>query len=191
MKIQISESFEKSLVKLAQHHTWWYKTYSFLRWDVWYFFSNIWKFRKELYQHRWWDYHFTLQMLYRSIAIMEKGMHNGLEVRQSRDKKIQKMQRLMELLKNRIDDIYIEKAEKELGSLIMYDWEFEDIGNGCSRLIDKETHEEKEHNNKVFKRSREIEETEWEELWEILKGTKYSKQYGEEYDGGDIRNWWD
>ena len=191
MKIQFADSFTKSLKTMVNHQTWWYKTYEFIRWDIWHFFKNIWRFRKELYSHRWWDSRFTLEMLERSLIIMEKGMHGGLEVRESRDKKIQKMQRAIELLKNRREDNYIERAEGELGNLIMKDWEVEDIGDGLSQLVDKDTPEEKEHNQKVFQRTREIEETEWEELWEIFKGTRYSKKYDKKYDGTDIRGWWD
>lgn len=191
MKVQFADSFTKSLERLVTHQTWWYKTYEFIRWDIWRFFSNIWKFRKELYNHCWWDYHFTLEMLERSLIIMEEGMHNGLEVRESRDTKIQKMQRAIQLLQNRREDNYTERVESELGQLVLHDWEFEDVGNGLSRLVDKDTSEEKEHNRKVFQRSREIEEAEWKELWEIFKGTRYSKQYGKKYDGTDMRGWWD
>lgn len=192
MKVQFADSFTKSLERLITHQTWWYKTYEFIRWDIWRFFSNVWKFRKELYNHRWWDYQFTLEMLERSLIIMEKGMHTGLEVRESRDKKIQKMQRAIQLIQNVRMDTYIEQAEAELGKIIHHDWQFEEVyADGFSELVDKNTSEEKEHNQRVFQRSHEIEKEEWNELWEIFKGTKYSKQYGKKYDGTDMRSWWD
>lgn len=191
MKVQFADSFTKSLKRMIRHQTWWYKTYEFIRWDIWHFFKNIWRFRKELYSHRWWDYRFTLEMLERSLIIMEEGMHDGLEVRESRDKKIQKMQRAIELLQNRREDNYTERAESELGNLIMRDWEFEDVGDGLYQIKDTDTIDEKEHNRRVFQRSHEIEEAEWKELWEIFKGTRYSKQYGKKYDGTDMRSWWD
>jgi hypothetical protein len=218
MKLNITDTFTKSLKRLVMHQSWWYKTYSFLRWDMWRFFSNIWKFRKELYEHRWWDYHFTLQMLYRSIAIMEKGMHNGLEIRQNRDKKIQKMQRLMELLDNKINDNYTELAEKELGyELVMRGFEFEEIdradenGEKLYQLVDNETDEEKELNRKIFDKARELEEVQWDEIWEILKGKKYGdgseqlldimqektttdnkeQDWNDWFDGTGLRGWWD
>jgi hypothetical protein len=218
MKINITDAFTKSLKRMINHRSWWYKTYSFLRWDVWYFFSNIWKFRKELYEHRWWDYHFTLQMLYRSISIMENGMQNGLEVRETRDKKIQKMQRLLYLLENKIDDKYIDIAEKELGyDIVLHDWKFKEIDRLDSdreplyELIDKDTPEEKEKNNKIFDKAREIEEQQWNEIWEILKGKNYGdgseqlldvmqeksitdnkeKDWDDWFDGSGLRGWWD
>ena len=219
MKINILNSFVKSLNKFNMSESWWYKTYSFFRWDLWAFLSNIWKFRKELYEHRWWDYHFSLQMLYRSIYIMEKGMHGGLEVRESRDKKIQKMQRLLKLLDNNINDKYIDIAEEELGyQLIMKGFEFEEIdktdsnGEKLYELLDNETEEEKELNRKIFDKSKEIEENEWIEIWEILKGqsnkdfsnqlidiiqekevegSDVKKDWNDIFDGTGLRGWWD
>lgn len=198
---------------------WWYKVYEFFRYDIWYFIGNIWKFRKELWEHRWWDYTFTLQMLYRSISIMEKEMHNGLEVEESRNKKIQKMQRLLELLNNKINDRYIEIAEKELGyEMILNGFDFEEIdetdsnGEKLYRMVDNETDEEKELNQKIFDRSREIEESEWSEIWRILEGqnigdynnqmldimqdkkinsTNRKSEWNDWFDGTGLRGWWD
>lgn len=192
MKIEFADTFTKSLKKLIWHQHWLYKTYSFLRWDLWHFFKNIWRFRSELYHHNWWDYRFTLNMLERSLTIMEEGMASkGWEVRETREPKVNAMRRALELLKNNREDNYTERAELELGPLVMHDWEFEDVGNGNHKLVDKDTPEEKEHNRKVFDRARELEENEWKELWEIFKGTKNSKKYGNKYDGTDMRAWWD
>jgi hypothetical protein len=219
MKINISGRFLTSLSKLTTYDSWWYKMYSFFRWDLWAFIGNIWKFRRELYQHRWWDYNFTLQMLRRSVSIMEKGMHNGLEIRVSRDKKIKKMQRLIELLDNKIEDKYIELAEKELGNqLVFRGFQFEEIneidtdGEKLYELIDDETEEENKLNKLIIDRSREIEETQWSEIWEILKGQSgeelsgqildmaqeksnelvdFEKNWDDVFDGTGLRGWWD
>ena len=40
-----------------------YKIWEFFRRGLPTFFKNIWKFRKELYSHDWWDYTFTLEIL--------------------------------------------------------------------------------------------------------------------------------
>lgn len=193
--------------------SWFYKVYSFFRWDLWHFFGNIWRFRKELWNHNWWDYHFTLEMLYRSISIMEKGMHDGLEIPETRYKKIQKMQRLLELLDNQINDRYIELAEKELGyEMIMKGFEFKEVdktdsnGEPLYELIGNETEEEAELNRKIFDKCREIEETQWKEIWEILKGQEHTeyinmvqhkstevsqKDWNDWFDGTGLRGWWD
>lgn len=218
MKVNITDTFAKSLKKLINHDSWLYKTYSFFRWDLWGFLSNIWKFRKELWEFRWWDYHFTLQMMRRSFTIMEKEMHDGLEVRESRDKKIKQMQRLIKLLDNNIEDRYIELAEKELGYEIVFKgFEFGEIdkldsnGEKLYQMVDNETDEERKLNKAIYDRSREIEEEQWKEIWRILEGqnvgdysnqmlsvmqlketeNKEEKDWNDWFDGTGLRGWWD
>jgi hypothetical protein len=221
MNVNITDTFTKSLKTLIRHNTWWYKTYQVVRYDFWYFLGNIWKFRKELWDHRWWDYRFTLDMLYRSISIMEKGMHNGLEIKLTRDKKIQKMQRLLQLLDNKINDKYLELTEQELGyEMICKGFDFKEVdetnetGENLYKLVDNETEEERELNRRLIERSREIEESEWSEIWEIIKGQdhkdyswdsidvtpeqedskqteKQQKDWDDWFDGSGLRGWWD
>jgi hypothetical protein len=111
----------------------------------------------------------------------------------SRGKKVVKIKRALELLKHKLDDDYIQRAEVELGELSRNPIRFEPI-EGKEELysmVDDDTPAEKKHARKVYKRARVIEEKEWKELWDIFKGTKFSKMYGEEYDGTDLRGWWD
>ena len=210
MKIEFADSFGDSIKTLIRHNSWWYKTYSTIRYDIPIFFKNIYRFRKMLWNHRWWDYRYTLEALQTSLEIMEKKMHDGMEVRESREKKIAKMQRAIQILKNINDDNYIEIAEAELGKLVRYDWEFEDCEDrpGYSKLVDKESSAEKRHNHKVFSRARKLEAMEWKELWAIFEGQnirgykKLSKSltpeehknrdvWNEWFDGSDMRGWWD
>ena len=192
MDVQITDTFTKSLKRLMWHESKVYKFYSLFRYDIPNFLKNIWLFRKELRKHQWWDYRFTLDILERSLTIMEAGMSTkGMEVNETREPKVKAMRRALELLRNNKEDNYIAKAEAELGELVMHDWEFEETDNGNYRLLDKDTAEEKAHNRKVFQRAKEIEDAEWKELWEIFKGTRYSKRYGKKYDGTDMRSWWD
>jgi len=188
MKIQFTDSFNESLKKLIWHQHWLYQTYALFRYDIPLFFKNIWRFRRELWDHQWWDYRYTLNMLERSLTIMERGIsERGIESDYSRDPKVEAMRRALELLRNNREDNYIQKAEVELGPLSKWDWEVD--SDGC--MIDRDTPEQKEHNKAVFKKAREIEDKEWKELWEIFKGTKNSKKYGKKYDGTDMRAWWD
>lgn len=210
MKVEFADSFGDSLKTLIRHNTRWYKIYQTIRYDIPSFVKNIYRFRKMLWNHRWYDYRYTLEALQTSLEIMEKKMHDGMEVRESRDKKIAKMQRAIQILKNINDDCYIEMAEGELGKLIMYDWEFEDVPDrpGYSSLVDKETKYEKRHNRKVFNLARKLEQTEWKELWKIFEGQDirgYKKlrksksaeemiqtdSWNEWFDGSDMRGWWD
>jgi hypothetical protein len=108
------------------------------------------------------------------------------------------MRRVVELIKNYNEDNYIEMAEKELGELMIHDWEFEDVPDkpGFSQLVDNDTDEERVHNRKVFDRARELEKQEWDELFVILKGQDYTKfdkdiDWYEQFDGSGIKGWWD
>jgi len=208
MKVEFTDSFGDSLKTLIRHESWWYKIYQTIRYDIPSFVKNIYKFRKVLWEHRWYDYRYTLQALQTSILIMEKEMHRGNEVAESRDKKIAKMQRAIELIQHIMDDDYIDRVEEEFGSLIMHDWEFEDCEDrpGSSRLIDKETPAEKAHNKKIFNAARNLADKEWRELWNIFKGQsnldwnrykktlkpdEISEAYNQWFNGSDMRGWWD
>ena len=189
MDVQITDSFTKSLKRLMWHESKVYKVYALFRYDIAHFLKNIWRFRKELWSHAWWDYRFTLNMLERSLTIMEKGMsEKGMEVSESREPKVKKMRRVLELLKNSREDNFIERAEQELGELKLSEWQFELLENGNRRLIEDESEKDKKHNRKVYQRARQIEEKEWKELWGIFKGTYKT---WENFDGTDMRGWWD
>lgn len=207
MKVEFADSFSKSIKRLIRHNTWWYKTYSLFRYDLPRFFKNIWKFRKGLWNHYWFDHHGTLRFLEIGLTDMaDRIERDGLEVDSSRLKKVAKMRRAVELIKNYNEDNYIEMAEKELGEIVLHEWEFEDVEGkpGYSRLVDNDTEEEKDHNRKVFERAHEIEESEWNELFTILKGRPspefqmfLDKSENKEsawdnwFDGSGMRGWWD
>jgi hypothetical protein len=191
MKVEASDTFFESLERLAWYDTKLWKVWEFIKITIPRFFKNIWRFRKELAHHEWWDYRYTLEMLYRSLVIMESKMHDGMEIRETRDKKVEKMQRAIQLLKHKLDDDYTARIEAELGKLILHDWEFEKLENGNHRLIDNDTPAERKHNRMIFKEAHKLEDKEWIELWNILKGTKYSKTWGDAFDGTDMRGWWD
>jgi len=190
MKVEATDSFFESLERLAWYDTKLWKAWDFIKLTIPRFFKNIWRFRKELASHEWWDYRYTLEMLYRSLSIMViKLESDGIEVDSSRDKKVASIKRALELLKHKLDDDYTERVEAEFGELIMRDWEFELLENGNHRVIDNDTPAERKHNRKIFRESHKLEDKEWIELWNILKGTKYSKTWGDTFDGTDMRGW--
>jgi hypothetical protein len=199
METQFADSFGDSLKTMIRHNTWWYKTYELFRYDLPRFFKNIWRFRKPLWNHYWWDHHGSLTFLEVTFTHMSNNVEkHGNEIDETRLKKVAAMRRVVELIKNYNEDNYIDMAENELGSLILHDWEFEPVPDkpGYSQLVDKDTTEEKEHNRKVFERSREIQEQEWDELFVILKGQDYTKfdkdiDWNKQFDGSGLRGWWD
>jgi len=175
MDVQFTDSFFKSLKTLNRHQTWWYKTYEMFRYKIPYFIENVWYFRKELWEHRSWDYTYSLSMLKRSLTKLVHTLEfYGQEVEESRMEKVKNIKRAIYLIDNMREDEYIKQAETELGNLKNSDWDLDDYRD--------DTPEEREHNMNVFQRARQIEEAEWKELWKIMKGGK--KDWG-------MRGWWD
>ena len=207
MEVKFADTFSKSLKRLIWHESKIYKFYAFFRYDIGRFVRNVWRFRKALNRHYWWDHHGSLMFMETALTHMADNLEkHGLEIDGPRLKKVAKMRRAVELIKNYNQDNYIEMAEAELGEIIHHEWEFEEVPDnpGFSRLIDKDTPEEAEHNRKVFARAREIEEAEWAELWPILQGQN-SKHFtmiqdltGDAdsawdnwFDGSGMKGWWD
>ena len=199
MKNKLTESVVDYFKNFYWENTKIYESYSFLRRDVPRFFKNFWKFRKALYNHYWFDHHGLLMFVETALEDMSKNIEEkGCEVDSSRLKKIEKMRRVVELIRNYNQDRYIEMAESELGELVLHPWEFIPVEGKPElyELKDKDTPEEKKHNRKIFKRSSEIGEHEWIELFEILKGQDYSKfpkdeDFDKHFDGSGLRGWWD
>jgi len=210
MKVGFEDSFFDSLKRLNRHGTWWYKTYEFFRYDIWRFFGNIWRFRKELYDFYPWDYSYNLSLFRRSLELTGDYLENkGIEENTSRIKKVAKIREAIVLLKNIRKDSHIDKAEAELGKLVLNGWDFEPSKDhpGSMVMIDNDTEEEKEHNSKVFARANEIQEEEWKLLWKIIQGQdheEYRKDYekmkesgnaenawNDWFDGSGIKSWWD
>lgn len=168
--------------------------------DIVRFFKNIWYFRKELYHFRWYDYHYMLQMMRKSLEIMAKNVEEkGWEVDSSRLKKVAKMKRAIEIIKNFDGIDHIELAEKELGELRKYEMKFVPLETDPTlfEMVTDESEEDKQHNKKVYARAREIEQEEWNELWEIFKGQDIKKykpkkqDWDDWFDGSGMNNWWD
>lgn len=211
MKIQFADTFSESLKTLIWHEGRLYKTYAFFRYDISRFVKNVWRFRKALSNHYWWDHHGTLMFMETGLTHMADNLEiHGNEVDGPRMKKVAAMRRAVEIIKNYNQSNYIEMAESELGPIYLHDWEFEEVPDkpGYSRLVENETPKEKKHNRKVFNRSSEIEEQEWKELWDILKGQNHAeykkivKNATEEqrknddlwnnwYNGTGLNGWWD
>lgn len=207
MEVKFADTFSASLKRLIWHESKIYKFYSFFRYDIGRFVKNVWRFRNALSSHYWWDHHSNLQFMEIGLTHMADNLEkHGLEVDGPRLKKVAKMRRAVELIKNYNQDNYIEMAEAELGEIVHHEWEFEPVPDKPEffQLIDKDTPEEAEHNRKVFKRAREIGEAEWAELWVILQGqdtnqftmfqdkaTDKDSAWDNWFDGSGMRGWWD
>ena len=212
MDIRFADSFSKSLKRLIWHESRVYKFYDFFRRDIGRFVKNVWRFRKALANHYWWDHHGTVMFMETALTHMADNLEKRvMEVDESRLKKVSKMRRAIEIIKNYNESNYIEMAEAELGPIYHHEWEFEPVPDkpGYSQLVDNETPEEKRHNRKVYNRAREIEEQEWKELFTILHGQnhkEYSKLFKKArkegmrddrdlwnnwFNGTGLKGWWD
>ena len=148
------------------------------------FFKNVWRFRKPLYEFRWWDYHSLLQFMQIAIEHMEdKTKTKSTEVDSTRIPKAAKMERASEILKNQLDNyVYMDMAEEKCGELIHRDGDFIPLDSDGNSFTyeDNLTDEERKHNGEVFAYSAELEKKEWEEFCSIIKDKKTG-----------LKSWWD
>ena len=210
MKLSITNRFLKSFAEMKNRQTFIWKGLDFIRYGIPNFIKNIWLFRKALFNYRWWDHRGVMEFMSISFGDMSKNVDiKGNEVEISRKKKVSKMIAAQYILERFVNDDFIELAEKELGEIPYKPLEFKPVEDrpGYYEIVDDDTAEEKEHKDKVYKRSRELEEQMWAQLWDILKGQDFSKfkdvsenikDYEEQYkhwedkfDGSGLRGWWD
>ena len=208
MKVKLARTFFESYGEMINRQRWYWKLWDLFRYDIPKFFFNIWLFRKNLWNHTWYNGDSSiLPWVKTTVDDMTWRIEKyGMEVEESRMKKVAKMKRLSYLIEVYANDAFIEEAEKELGfEYIYHNFEFEEIpdktydnplGEKNEKLYtfkENETPEEKASNKKLLKRSHEIQKEYWEELCSIIKGPDYDalRESGEEHDGSDIRSWWD
>ena len=161
------------------------------------FIKNAWLFRKALSNFHWWDYNALILFMNTGINKMADGIESkGNEIKTTKMKKVTKMRRACEILQNHIDDNYITMAENILGKCYYSEPEFVPLEDrpGLFSYEDNLTEEQRDHNSKVFLKSREIEVEEWNEFCDILKGQGdffEQEEWEEKYDGSGLKDWWD
>jgi len=211
MEVKFADSFSKSIEKIIRANRWYNKAWSWICYDVPHFWKNVWKFRAALSKHYWWDYSGTLKFMEIAINDIVTNVElKGLEIDESRLKKVTAMKRVVEILKHISEDSYIEMSEAKHGKVIFHGFEFEDAKDhpGYYQLVDNETPKERNHNSKVYEYARKLEEQEWKELWKLLEGQYYKDyektvkhltpeerrkddHYYEWFDGSGLKGWWD
>lgn len=176
MEIHFTQSFFDSLKKISRGNRWYVRVYDLFRYKLPWFFRNLWQFKGELWYFRTWDSGYNLSLFRRSLELTANNIEkNGMEIEESRDKKVVKMRRVIEILKHFGDGgDFIELAEKELGVI-----QSKNIFDAINK-----------HDSSVFKRSDEIEKEMWAELWGIIKGEN-GPDGKRMLNGSDMRGWWD
>jgi len=202
MEIKFKNTFFESFKRMINRERWHWKLWDLFRYDIPRFFRNLWLFRKNLWNHTWYNGDSSvLPWVKTAVDDMAWRIEKyGHEVDESRLKKVAKMRRLSYLIDVCVKDEFIEEAEKELGfKYVYYPFEFEEVlGNDKAyTLKQNETPEDKENNSKLLNRSHEIQKEYWEEICAIIKGPDYEAMRASEedwdklYDGSDLRAWWD
>jgi hypothetical protein len=208
MKVEFAPSFFKSLKKMIFHETWYYKVWSFFRYDIGRFLTNVWKFRKELYSYQVWDWTPSLRLFRRGLEMETNYIEKyGNEVDITRNKKVDKMKRAIEIMKWHEEDLFIDLAEKQLGyEYKLGKWNFKEVdedelnpeitkGEKYYELIDDDTEDDKIKNNNITSLSLKIERDSWNELMEIFKGQNPEDfpegcDWDEFFDGSGLKGWW-
>ena len=137
---------------------------------------NFWFFRKVIWDFRWWDYTFNLELFSKSLKltskmIQEKGTH------EDSTKKVFEINRVIELIDKVQSADFIEQAEREIGHEIDTDRKFEKIpGKNSYRMIKSRNHNAVLE-RKVFELSDKLEKENWELIWKKLNN--------------EMQNWWD
>jgi len=202
MEVKFKNTFFESFKRMINRERWHWKLWDLFRYDIPRFFRNLWLFRKNLWNHTWYNGDSSvLPWVKTAVDDMAWRIEKyGHEVEESRMKKVAKMRRLSYLIDVCVKDEFIDEAEKELGfKYVYYPFEFEEVlGNDkVYTLKQNETPEDKENNSKLLNRSHEIQKEYWEEICAIIKGPDYDAMRASEedwdklYDGSDLRAWWD
>ena len=124
MKIKFADSFFDSFERMVNRQRWYWKTVDLFRYDLPNFFRNLWLFRKNLWNHTWYNGDSSILPWVKTVVddMAWKIETRGHEVDESRMKKVEKMKRLSYLIDVCVHDTFIEEAEKELGIEFEYDF---------------------------------------------------------------------
>lgn len=170
--------------------------YDILRYDIPNFFRNIYLFRKELYNFRSFDSIYNLSMFGRSLELTANHIDKyGYEEDVSRNKKVDKMRRAIQLINNIKQDNFIEQAEAQLGHELVHKIRWEVMpGTDLHHMIDDCNEQEQEMNKKISDLADKIEISEWKELCYIIKGQDTCPKdmdFDIYFDGSGLKTWWD
>jgi hypothetical protein len=177
MKIHAVDSFEKSLKRFLNTEKPWRWEY----WrDKWYAFKRaIWALRKYFRittKMVPWDHSSVLMMLKFQVGLLADYIEKkGIEVDESRLPKVARMRRFIELMDHKIADDYAERCGYNYG----YGFDFVPVegSSDLTELVSNAPPDVEDNNSKAIMEAHELEEREWEEMFDILKN--------------DLRSWWD
>lgn len=140
------------------------------------FLINSWRFRGSLSRYNDFDSSCSLEIFKRSLELLHDGIKKYGN-KESTDMVLSKIERVITLLNAVIEDDYYNRTNPGIPKS-----EFKISDKGGFLLINSST----EQTFKNFGKSLKLQEDEWNELFQILKGNG-----SDNWDGSDIRTWWD
>lgn len=143
--------------------------------NIYNFIINIYNFRKSLWLFRDCDYSYNLLIFQNSLKILKESILNGNEELSSKVNKIYCINRAIILLDSFIQDDFLEKSEELLNK--KFSTNIVTASHEKSHIIPVNS-----ENSDILKTAISLEESYWEELWDIIKGTEKL--------GSNMRSWW-
>ena len=126
------------------------------------------------------DYSSIILMLEFQINILRKRMDNGNEVIEDRQPKLNDMDEVLKLLKSKLDDDYAERCGYDYSKVKNIEFVPVKMSNSsypnAYEMVNNETEHEQEEYKMIYEKADELEEKEWERIFELLK---------------NMRSWWD
>lgn len=182
--------------------------------NIKWFFHNFHVFRRTLWSFRDWDHNYCVNVYSVAIEELKKNIKNGNEESVSANKKVEKIEELIDLLRQY--DTYTDEADNEYftnrlsldldddGKIKLEDSTINDLQERRTRYENKIRQLTDKYNDKVYKlligQSNEEIAAKTNELKERLKseGVKLDKPTNNEdyniyisvFDGSGCRNWW-
>lgn len=183
MKVIGTDTFAKSLRKLANTQRWWrwefyQDKYLELKWRIWAFRNYN---KVVIVNARPWDYKSVLYFMKKHFEILAERFEDGMEIEETRIPKEKDIKRCVELLHNIIEDNYAERCGYDSNR---NNFEFVAVEGHPDQfeMVDAEGSQTKEERREIFEKARKLEMEEWDELWDIIKKGKNS-QFG-------MQGWW-
>jgi hypothetical protein len=142
--------------------------------NIFYFLKNIIIFRKFLWNHKLYDYNGVFISMKIVLYHLKYELKLGPKFEEDKNKRIKKIERVINILDNILEEKYINISEEKYGKI---EYNFE------NDYDDNLSEEDEIKNKKILDYKKTLEKSEWEELFSIIKGTNLD-------DGSDIRRWW-
>jgi len=144
-----------------------------LKWSI----ENFFKYFRIVSRMRPWDFNYLLEMFQFQLKLLKEYIEKyGIEIDKTRLQKVERMEKVIELLDNFLKDDYSERCGYNCKA---YKINFVKLPNKeLYEMVRKKQLGFKDYDeNKIFKNSYKLEEKEWNELFDILKS--------------DLKGWWD